>query len=91
MNIKIFDGFFNSSEAESLITKVIHLKIKFHEEKLKKKDIIDREFSERRIIELHKTLFEFRKYIKNNPDGIYLNSEVIVLANKQNGNFIKNF
>lgn len=78
MNITIAQGDFSARDAEQLITQMIHVKIRYHENKIgaagdHPEDI---KMREKRIIQLQKDLFEMSKYIKQHPDKINLHAEI---------------
>ena len=64
MNIQLIQGQFSSQEAIDIITKMVHVKIKFHEDKIhshaNEEDI---KMREKRIKQLQKELYEVRNYI----------------------------
>ena len=63
MNIQLLQGEFNSDDALDLITKMIHVKIKYHENKIatntKEEDIKARES---KIKRLQKELYDLRAF-----------------------------
>lgn len=77
MNIEFINGQFNTTEAIELITKMIQLKVKYHENKIdnstSEEDI---KFREVKIKSLQNQLFEFRKSIEAGQDKVTLNSIV---------------
>lgn len=77
MNIELINGQFNINDAIELITKMIQLKVKYHENKIdnstSEEDI---KFREAKIKNLQNQLFEFRKSIEAYPDKISLNAVV---------------
>lgn len=77
MNIELINGQFNANDAVDLITKMIHLKVKYHENKIdnstSEEDI---KFREAKIKSLQNQLFEFRKSIEAYPDKVSLNAMV---------------
>ncbi|MEO5999957.1 MAG: hypothetical protein ABIN89_24170 [Chitinophagaceae bacterium] len=64
MNIQLIQGQFPRQEAIDIITKMVHVKIKFHEDKItgscNEEDI---KMRERRIKSLQKDLYDVRKVI----------------------------
>ena len=75
MNIQLIHGQFSAQEAIDIITKMVHVKIKFHEDKIhchsNEEDI---KMSERRIKQLQKELYEVRKFITDKKTKIGLES-----------------
>jgi hypothetical protein len=66
MNIQLILGEFNAQDTLDLLTQMIHIKIKYHENKIlnnsSEEDIKSRES---KIIRLQKELFELREIIKS--------------------------
>jgi len=77
MNIQLIQGAFNSNDAMELITQMVHVKIKYHENKINsnsnEEDIKTREV---KIKRLQKELFELRKTIYSKTH--MLNVEAII-------------
>lgn len=77
MNIQLIQGKFNSNDAMELITQMVHVKIKYHENKIysnsNEEDIKTREV---KIKRLQKELFELRKTIYSKTH--MLNVEAII-------------
>lgn len=70
MKIQLIQGQFNAKEAIDLITQMIHVKVKYHENKINNSsNEEDIKFRETKIKRLQKELFEFR----NNMDAKSLN------------------
>ena len=77
MKINIIKGQFKPSEALSIITKMIDVKIKFQEEKIKTSDNEeDIKMRENRIKSLQKELYESRKFIESHRGLISLQSDI---------------
>ena len=76
MKINIIKGKFKPDEALSIITKMIDVKIKFQEEKIKTSDNEeDIKMRENRIKSLHKELYESRKFIESHRGLVSIQSE----------------
>lgn len=77
MNIQLIQGAFNSNDAMELITQMVHVKIKYHENKINsnsnEEDIKTREV---KIKRLQKELFELRETIYSKTH--MLNVEAII-------------
>ncbi len=77
MNIEIINGQFDPKDALSLITQMIHVKIKFHEGKILdnevEEDILMRET---KIKKLQKLLFETNKYLSSSPEEVNIQSTI---------------
>lgn len=77
MNIQLIQGQFSSKDAIDLITKMIHVKIQFHENAINNLDNEeDVKMREKRIKQLQKDLFETRKYIEQKAGMININAEI---------------
>ena len=77
MNIQLIQGQFNAKDAIDIITQMIHIKIKFHENKITNNSTEeDIKFSETKIKRLQKELFEMRKYIESQGKKINIQSEI---------------
>lgn len=77
MNIEILNGQFEPKDALSLITQMIHMKIKFHEGKIlnndAEEDILMREA---RIKKLQKLLFDSTKYLNALSHPVSIHSTI---------------
>ena len=77
MKIQLIKGSFSSSDATELITELIKVKIKFHENKISnthhEEDI---KMRESRIKQLQNDLHEVRKYINGKDGNVKLVSEI---------------
>jgi hypothetical protein len=79
MKIQLIEGHFNAKDAIEIITQMIHVKIKFHENKIDNaNNEEDVKMREKKIHLLQKNLFEVRKIIESKGEGISLNSEIII-------------
>lgn len=71
MNIQLIQGEFNSSDAMELIGQMVHIKIKYHENKINinsnEEDIKSRE---EKIKRLQKKLFELRNNINSKTNSV---------------------
>jgi len=75
MQIQLIEGEFKSSDALDLITQMIHIKIRFHENKISKGETEeDSKAKESKIIKLQKDLFEVRNNINSATKKIKLNA-----------------
>jgi len=73
MNIQILDGEFKSNEAIELITQMIHIKIKYHENKISLSQLEeDIKARETKIKRLQKDLYEFRNTIDSTTKVVKL-------------------
>jgi len=66
MNIQLIQGQFSNNDAIDIITQMINVKIKFHENKIAQyANEEDIKMRERRIKQLQKDLYEARKQIES--------------------------
>jgi hypothetical protein len=78
MNIQLIEGQFNKKEALELITQMIHIKIKFHENKISNNsNEEDVKYRETKIKNLQKELFELKYYLDNNGNSVQLEAHVV--------------
>lgn len=79
MNIQLLKGTFDANDAEKLITDLIRVKIKFHEEKIGMNDDVETiKMRENRIIKLQQEQAKLREFLAKNPNG-KLNLEADIL------------
>ena len=77
MNIQLLQGQFNAKDAIDIITQMIQIKIKFHENKITDNSTEeDIKFSETKIKQLQKELLETRSHIGNQGGKIYIHIEI---------------
>ena len=77
MNIQLIEGQFNTKEALNLITQMIHVKIKYHENKINNNSSEeDVKYRETKIKNLQKELFELKYYLDNNGNSVQLEANV---------------
>jgi hypothetical protein len=77
MNITLIDGHFNSKETLELLTQIIHVKIKFHENKIAHLDSEeDIKMREKRVKQLQKDLYEVRKLMEEGKKNYSLYAEL---------------
>jgi hypothetical protein len=77
MVLNLIKGSFTAKEAQELITELIHVKIKFHENKIKLADQEeDIKMREKRIKQLQKELYEVKNYIDRKKESISLFGEI---------------
>jgi len=77
MKLKLIDGDFSPTETIDIITQLVQVKIKFHEEKVRnsfnEEDIKMREL---KIKRLQNNLADARAYIKSGAKNFYIDSEI---------------
>lgn len=77
MNIQLIQGQFSKKDAIDLITQMIHIKIKFHEENINDDDNEeDIKMREKRIKQLQKDLHEARKYIQHKDNSVNIKATI---------------
>ena len=75
MSLQLLKGKFSCIDAIDLIAQLAHVKIKYHENKIKDtENIEDIKMRESRIKQIQKDLFEVRKHIEASPKGVSLES-----------------
>jgi len=79
MNIQLIEGEFKTSDALDLVTQMIHIKIKYHENKISKSEIEeDIKARERKIKMLQKELFEIRESFSDPTKGVSIKANIII-------------
>jgi hypothetical protein len=87
MTINLMKGMFSSDELLDLLTQFVHVKIKYHEGKIKSDSSEESvKMRERRIISLQNDLYQLRKVLQNNPNLISVDSELSISFVNTNGN-----
>ncbi len=77
MRIQLLKGSFEPKDLEKIITELIQVKIKYHEEKIKLDgDEESMKMRENRIIKLQNELVEVRNYISQQTSSIMVDSEI---------------
>ena len=75
MNIQLIQGQFNAKDAIDIITQMIHIKVKYHENKINiSSNEEDIKFRESKIKRLQKELFEFRNSIDKKIENVKLDA-----------------
>ena len=77
MDIQLIQGQFNAQDAIDILTQLLEVKIKFHENKINN-DLSEEatKMREKRIKSLQTDLQNIRQYIKENGDSITLQSQI---------------
>lgn len=71
MNIQLIQGEFSSNDAIELIVQMVHIKIKYHENKINNHSIEeDIKTREAKIKRLQQELFELRKTINSKTNNV---------------------
>jgi len=77
MKIQLIEGNFDAKDALDIVTKMIHVKIKYHEDKIHEASAEeDINMRETRIKKLQKNLMDVRKHIESQSGKINLQSEI---------------
>ena len=77
MEIQLIDGNFSAQESIELLSKIIQVKIQFHEQKIHKISGEEEiKMRENRIKKLQKELAEVRLFIENQTHQIHLNCKL---------------
>ncbi len=77
MKIQLIEGNFDAKDAIEILTKMIHVKIKFQEDKINEiSGEEEMKMRENRIIHLQKNLFEMRKHIEQKIGKITIQSSI---------------
>ncbi|MBC7605468.1 MAG: hypothetical protein H7199_00715 [Burkholderiales bacterium] len=80
MELQLIDGAFSTTETIDILTQLFHVKIKFHEEKVRNSyNEEDIKMRERKIKLLQKNLDEARAYIKKENKDFHLESVINIL------------
>ena len=89
MDIQLINGEFNSKEALELITQMVQIKIKYHENKIVKySSEEDVKYRESKIIKLQKDLFELRESVRSNIDGLRIDSVIKIQSKVNRSQFV---
>lgn len=84
MKISLLKGSFSPKEIEKIVTELIQVKIKFHEEKIQSSDEEETmKMRENRIIKLQNDLKDVRDFIANSDSFINVDAEIVL--SKSNG------
>ena len=77
MEIQLILGQFSTSDAMEIITQMIHIKVKYHEKKIKSlSNEEDIKMREKKIKKLQKDLYELREYLKTKDKTINVKSVI---------------
>lgn len=77
MTVQLIEGNFDAKDAIDIITKMIHVKIKFQEDKINDSSSEEEmKMRENRIIKLQKDLFEIRKHVEQQNGKISIQSSI---------------
>jgi len=79
MELQLIKGYFDPQEAVEIVTRIIDVKVKYHEGKITSESTMeDIKMREQRIKLLQKELFEVRRFIDKKEGKISLNSTITI-------------
>ena len=79
MKIQLIEGNFDAKDALDILTKMIHVKIKFQEDKINESSSEeDINMRETRIKRLQKNLFDIRQHIESQTGQVSIQSKIIL-------------
>lgn len=77
MKIQLMHGHFSKTDALDLITQMIHVKIRYHENKIKASSVEeDIKMRETKIKLLQKDLFDLKKHLDSNNNAVSITSQI---------------
>ena len=77
IQLQLIKGDFSKTEAQDLITQLIHVKIRFHEDKIRNtENEEDIKMRESRIKQLQKDLYELRNELHSTGTSVSLHSTI---------------
>jgi len=77
ISIQLIQGTFNSKEVVEIITEMIHVKIKFHENKISKSsNEEDMKYRETKIKNLQKDLYKLRNDLDSKNGNVTMNASI---------------
>jgi hypothetical protein len=81
MKIQLIQGHFSMQEAIDIVTRMIHVKIKFHEDKIEEDSNEETiKMRETRIKQLQRDLHEMRKQVESASGLVDLHAEIAITA-----------
>ena len=77
ISIQLIQGTFNSKEVAEIITEMIHVKIKYHENKISKSsNEEDMKYRETKIKNLQKELYKLRNDLDSKNGNVTMNASI---------------
>lgn len=77
ISIQLIQGTFNSKEVVEIITEMIHVKIKYHENKISKSsNEEDMKYRETKIKNLQKELYKLRNDLDSKNGNVIMNASI---------------
>lgn len=78
-SFNLVSGRFSKEDAQKIVTGLVDVKIKYHEEKIRQSDNEeDIKMREKKIKELQMHLYEFRRHIKQQKENVELSGEFAI-------------
>lgn len=82
MNINFINGSFSNEDAAELISQLIDVKIKFHENKINQtQNEEDVKLREKRIIQLQNELRNLKEELKNISEKVFIKADILISLN----------
>ncbi len=79
MKLSLLKGSFSKKEIETLVTELVQVKIKFHEEKIRNSDEEETiKMRENRIIKLQNELKELRSFLNNSDSYVNVDADIFL-------------
>ncbi len=79
MKISLIKGAFEAEDMLNIITQMVHVKIKYHEDQIKFDDSEEQiKMREKRIVELQRDLFDLRKKLIYHNKQVHVDAEIKV-------------
>jgi len=79
MKIQLIEGSFSQQEALELLTQLVHVKIRFHEQKIEHSDLEeDIKMREKRIKQLQQDLYEVRQLLNQKAGRFNINAGITI-------------
>jgi hypothetical protein len=79
MQLQLIKGRFNKTEAFDLVSEMVNIKIRYHEDKIRwAEQEEDIKMRENRIKQLQKELYEFKNQLLSNEQAVNIESGIII-------------
>jgi hypothetical protein len=79
MKLSLLKGSFSKKEIETLVTELVQVKIKFHEDKIRNSDEEETiKMRENRIIKLQNELKELRSFLNNSDSYVNVDADIFL-------------
>lgn len=78
-SFNLISGRFTKEDAQRIVTGLVDVKIKYHEEKIRQSDSEeDIKMREKKIKDLQLNLYEFRRHLKHQKELVELSGEFVL-------------